>query len=69
MGTARRVWMDRWRVLGISMVSYSALSLGDCFGLYSDEVKRVFHLNQDQLDTIGTAPFLFNLVRLLFRSC
>ena len=66
MGGARKYsshsWLNRWRVLGISMVSYSALSLGDCFGLYSSAVKAKFNLTQDQLDTIGTAPFLFNLV-------
>ena len=46
----------------MSMLSYSILGMGDCFGLYSPAVKEKFNLTQSELDTIGTAPFVFNTV-------
>jgi hypothetical protein len=52
---------DRWQVLAASMVAYSVLGMGDCFGLYSGKLKDTFELTQSELDTIGTAPFFFNL--------
>lgn len=57
----RTPWLDRWRVLGLSLVAYSGLGFGDTFGLYSQATKEGFNLTQSELDAVAMAGFWPNL--------
>jgi hypothetical protein len=55
--------MTRWSALSASMLSYSGVGI-DVYGIYSPLLKSKLGLRQAELETIGTAGALVNLVGL-----
>ena len=49
-------------MLGLSLLSYSGLGIGDTFGLYSQAVKDRFNCTQGQIESIAMAGFWPNLI-------